>query len=88
MLLAVSNLKMPQALPKAPHMEILKLVKSAAKNVKIWHSSEIINCLLYNIPYLWRVFYVHHSDFYFNEENLFDIDKMKVLEAMKNIVKK
>ena len=33
-LLAVSNLKVPQALPKAPHMEILKLVKSAAKNVK------------------------------------------------------
>lgn len=33
-LLAVSNLKMPQALPKAPYMEVLKLVKSAAKNVK------------------------------------------------------
>ena len=33
-LLAVSNLKVPQAVPKAPNMEILKLVKSAAKNVK------------------------------------------------------
>ena len=88
MLLAVSNLKVPQAVPKAPNMEILKLVKSAAKNVKTWHSSEIINCLLYNIPYLGRVFCVHHNDFYFNEENLFDIDKMKLLAAMKNILKK